>query len=215
MFPSSPRLLESRLLGFKVTKPSKRKECNKEKVVASLRNWTLLSSLEDWSLIHSAIWPYVERRTKLSWYLEVFFSVKRRSIVRRESRVGYIEIRPIGIWQPMYRSEEFRLDWSIWINFKRLSEFLNWFVVYCGWSILANLILSTLIFYFVHSSEFLDPGAKAEIKVDGKTMEATKKPWKLLFISVFMACFVASMVLPSMLISALARGARNSLEGTK
>ena len=48
----------------------------------------------------------------------------------------------------------------------------------CGLIIWAKLIFSILIFYFVHSSEFLAPGAKAEINIDGKTMEATKQAMK-------------------------------------
>ena len=43
---------------------------------------------------------------------------------------------------------------------------------------MANLIFSILTFYFVHSSEFLAPGAKAEINIDGKTMEAPKHAMK-------------------------------------
>ena len=47
----------------------------------------------------------------------------------------------------------------------------------CG-IILTNLIFIVLTFYFVSSSEFLAPGAKAEINIDGKTMEATKQAMK-------------------------------------
>ena len=46
---------------------------------------------------------------------------------------------------------------------------------------MTNLIFSILTFYFVHSSEFLAPGAKAEINIDGKTMEATKQAMKTHF----------------------------------
>ena len=50
--------------------------------------------------------------------------------------------------------------------------------VYCRKIIWANLNFSVLTFYFAHSSEFLAPGAKAEINIDGKTMEATKQAMK-------------------------------------
>ena len=41
-----------------------------------------------------------------------------------------------------------------------------------------TLFLVSLNIFFVHSSEFLAPGAKAEINFDGKTMEATKQAMK-------------------------------------
>ena len=63
---------------------------------------------------------------------------------------------------------------------------------------MANLIFSILTFYFVHSSEFLAPGAKAEINIDGKTMEAPKHAMKTPMRFSFHGC--GPMVLLSMLI---------------
>ena len=60
----------------------------------------------------------------------------------------------------------------------RLPAFLNLPVFTAERSYGLTLFLVSLNIFFVHSSEFLALGAKAEINIDGKTMEATKQAMK-------------------------------------